>query len=289
MRTLITLLLGTLLLAGCRDDTVVSPRDTVAPAAPRGVRTVTGDHQVIITWLANTEADLAGYRVYISDCAGGPGCEYTRVGTTQGTTFVVDALQNGRTRYFDISAVDAAGNESAPTQDYFYDTPRPAGSGLRISNYLADTLRAGYDFGDYSVVTYRSINADVVYGRSGGLALLTAPFTDTQIQDAGYATSLDAVDFAPPSGWAPSGTVELVPGHCYVLLVRNSNYAKLRVTSLDDAGVTLDWAYQTDPGNPELHARPDHDRPRVRRQLPWTASAARAPGAVDPLAARAQD
>lgn len=284
-----TLLLAAVVLAGCDDDHVVSPRDTTAPAAPRGVRTVTGDHEVTVTWLANTEADLAGYRVYISNCAGGPGCEYTRIGTTQGTSFVVDALQNGTTRYFDVSAVDAAGNESTPTQDYFYDTPRPEGSGLHVSNYLADTLHAGYDFGGYTVVNWHNMNADVVYGRSGGLALLTAPFTDTQIQDAGYASSLDAVDYGPPSGWAPSGTVEAIPGHCYILLVRDHHYAKLRVTSLDNAEVTLEWAYQIDPDNPELRQRPDREMPRNRRAFPWAPSAARAVGAVDPLAARAQD
>src|SRR5262249_13977282 len=68
-----TLIVPVLLLAGCHDDSV-SPRDVNPPAAPRGVVSVTGDGTVYLSWLANTESDLAGYRVYEAPCATGSSC-----------------------------------------------------------------------------------------------------------------------------------------------------------------------------------------------------------------------
>ena len=45
-------------------------------------------------------------------------------------------------------------------------------------------------------------SVDVYYVRSGGVDRIVAPFVDTDIQDAGYATTLDAIDFAPTAGWS---------------------------------------------------------------------------------------
>src|SRR5260221_14661495 len=97
---------------------------------------------------------------------------------------------------------------------------------------------------------------------------MVCPFTDTDIQDAGYATSLDAVDFPPSAGWSSSGVVELIAGHCYVLRLGATivNYAKFRVISISSSQLVFDWAYQTDPNNPELRARPAGDEgARTRR------------------------
>lgn len=271
MRTILGLLLGVLLLAGCHDDTVVAPRHVVPPAAPRGLRSVTGDQQAFLSWLANTESDVAGYRVYMGDCAGGANCPYDRVGSTTGTSFTVSGLTNGQTKYFAVSAVDRDGNESELSYDTIFDTPRPEGAGLVLANYLSDSLHAGYGFGDHTIRSYSSPLIDVFYGSSGNQALVIAPFTDTEIQDAGYGFSLDAVDFAPSAGWSPSGTAELVPGHCYVVWTRDDHYAKFRVTSLTASRVVLDWAYQIAAGNRELRSRPAVPTPaaRVRRAVAW--------------------
>src|SRR5678816_4168595 len=45
------------LVAGCFEDdnhSVVAPHDTTAPAAPRGLTSVTGDGEVFLHWQANT-------------------------------------------------------------------------------------------------------------------------------------------------------------------------------------------------------------------------------------------
>src|SRR2546428_5859681 len=138
-----------ILLAGCDEQT--APRDVVPPAAPRGLYSVTGDGAARLSWLANTEGDVAGYRIYMAPCASGASCPYDRVGTTTGTSFVVP-LANGLTRYFAVAAYDRAGNESELSKQDVFDTPRPAGTGPALSTYTAAPATSGYDFSAFAVV-----------------------------------------------------------------------------------------------------------------------------------------
>jgi len=264
------LALVALVLSGCNDNNPTAPpRDVTPPAAPRGVYSVTGDQQVTLRWLANTEGDVAGYRIYLAPCASGNNCPYDRVGTTALTSFVVNGLSNGTTRYFAVSAVDQYGNESDLSYETVFDTPRPAGYGATLGNYLTSTTGAGWDFS--SAMTRASDNpaTDVFFGDNGSIAQMFALDLMTDIQDMGWAANLDAIDFAPPAGWSPTGSVELIPGHCYVVWTRDNNYAKFRVTSLSGASVVFDWAYQTAPGNGELKAGKAAGEGRQLRPIAW--------------------
>ena len=258
----VTMMIATLLLiAGCNDDeTVVAPpRDMTPPAAPRGLASVTGDQAAYLSWLANTEPDVAGYRIYESSCSSGPSCPYDLVGVTAGTSFVVGGLTNGVTRYFAILAYDHAGNESPLSYEDVYDTPRPEGFGRGLTDDADGPATAGYDFSSYSVRPWNDLQTDLYFHSAGGVLEMVAPFVDTDVQDAGYAGTLDAVDFAPSAGWSATGMVELIPGHCYVVRISNGgnfNYAKFRVTSVSPALVVFDWAYQIDPNNRELMMSP---------------------------------
>lgn len=264
-----------LAVSGCHDkDRVVAVRDVTPPAAPRGLYSVTGDGRVSLHWLGNTESDVAGYKVYVAPCASGTSCPYDYVLTTAGTSAEVTGLSNGTTRFFAVAAFDRAGNESDLTYEDVFDTPRPAGFGLTVGAVSTEPMIAGVDFSAYGTGSFRQpwdgVNVDVFHDVVGGSAYMFAAFTDTDIQDAGYATSLDAVDWAPDAGWSPDGTVQLIPGHNYVVWTHDNHYAKFRVTGLSSgpARVTIDWAYQTDPGNPELAARrPRIEGPRVRRSF----------------------
>jgi hypothetical protein len=133
---------------------------------------------------------------------------------------------------------------------------------------------AGVDFSAYGTPSFRQAwdgaDVDIFHDVAGGSNIMYAAFTDTDIQDAGYATSLDAVDWAPDAGWSPDGTVQLIAGHNYVVWTHDNRYAKFRVTSITGSPVrvSIDWAYQLDPGNPELGARrPRTEGPRVRRSF----------------------
>ena len=259
MRLTFVALAASLLLAGC-DDSVTAPRDQTPPAAPRGVFSVTGDGTVAVHWLANTEADVAGYRIYSSPCANGPDCPYDPVGATSGTSFVVTGLPNGVTRFYAVGAFDRAGNEGRLSKEDVYDTPRPAGYGRTLGDYVDEPAISGWDFSAALRRPFDDPQSDVYFGYSGGVYRLFAAYTDTDIQDAGFGASLDDVDWAPTGGWSPTGSVELIPGHNYVVWTRigspDVHYAKFRVTGLTPHLVTFDWAYQVAPGNRELRVRP---------------------------------
>lgn len=270
---LIILLASAAVIGGCRDD-VTAPRDHTPPAAPRGLRTVTGDNAVYMSWLSNTEPDVAGYRIYEAPCATGSSCPYERIGSTGGTTFTATGLTNGVTRFYAVAAYDYAGNESALSYETIFDTPRPEGFGARLSSYLASPAASGWDFSAAQVRAFDNLGTDMFYGDNGSTLQMFVPDFQTDIQDAGYATSLDAVDFAPNGGWSPTGSVELIPGHCYVVWTRDNHFAKFRVTQViaqptGPPRIEFDWAYQVDPGNPELGARPVREEGASRRPITW--------------------
>jgi hypothetical protein len=267
-------LAATMALAGCVDDHV-SPRDLSPPAAPRGFHSTTGDQEVFLSWLENTESDVSGYRIYEGPCSSGPGCPYQFVASTTGTQFTLTGLDNGETRFFAISAVDHAGNESDLSYDDVFDTPRPEGFNRSLNNFLVTDVGSGWDFSAFAARDYDDPLTDMYFGDNGSIAQMFVPDFATEIQDAGFASSLDAVDWAPNGGWSPTGSVELIVGHCYVVLTRTNNYAKFRVTSLAADQVRFDWAYQVDPGNPELIRYPspngntDDPAKPARRPVVW--------------------
>ena len=262
-RLLLPLLALGILLGGCSEKTTAP---VAPPAAPRGLYSVTGDRQVTLVWLANTESDLAGYRVYEAPCATGKDCPYERIAAfsapanSQYVQYVVTGLTNGVKRYYAVAAVNRAGVESALSYDDVHDTPRPAGTGLVLNNFMVYTRDVGYDFSAFARTNTTDPPADIFFGYyedTTGFVhqQIFVPDYSTDIQDAGYVSTLDMVDFAPDSGWSPSGTVEAIQGHAYVVWTRENNFAKFRVTAVGPTQVTLDWAYQTDPGNGELKAR----------------------------------
>ena len=150
-------------------------------------------------------------------------------------------------------------------------TPLPV-EGANADNRSPQNIPASAAF-QYA---YNDTLADMYFGYNGTFYQMFVPDFQTDIQDAGYATTLDAVDWAPNSGWSPTGTVELIVGHCYVVWTRDNNYAKFRVTDLRPGGsgtparVTFDWAYQTAQGNPELKARKAKTGGWRPRPLAWT-------------------
>ncbi len=97
----------------------VTPRDTFPPAAPQGLvaallpGSAPGTVLVDLSWSINLESDLAGYRVYRSEQGG-----------TRGQLLTPDLLPTpavrdtsvgpGHRYWYTVTAVDRAGNESAP-------------------------------------------------------------------------------------------------------------------------------------------------------------------------------
>jgi fibronectin type 3 domain-containing protein len=87
--------------------------DLTPPAAPTGL-TVSSDGpgSVSLSWTAAPGA--ASYAVYRSLFTGGG---YQRVAGTASTTFADSGLPNGTAQYYIVRALDAAGNESDPSNE----------------------------------------------------------------------------------------------------------------------------------------------------------------------------
>lgn len=74
-----------------------------------------------LSWNANTESDLAGYRIYYGisprsgDCPPAGYAEKVDVGKTDTPdkpTYTLKDLEGGKTYYFSITSYDTSGNES---------------------------------------------------------------------------------------------------------------------------------------------------------------------------------
>ena len=94
-------------------EACVSVQDVFAPAPPTGVAALAAGGVVDVSWSPSTEADLASYRVYRSD-----GGEPERLAEVPGaeTRFRDEKAAVGAPYEYSVTAVDKAGNESAPSQ-----------------------------------------------------------------------------------------------------------------------------------------------------------------------------
>jgi hypothetical protein len=155
------------------------------------------------------------------------------------------------------------------SKEVVYDTPRPEGYGVVLSDYQTSSNVAGYDFSQYTILGYDDKNTDFFFENSKGRFYLDV-WDDSDIQDMGYTSSLDDISSAPTQGWAPSKSTEAIVGHTYIIWTWNDHYAKVRVKEVGVSRLVFDWAYQTAEKNPELRiSRPS---PTERKSLERTLS-----------------
>lgn len=99
---------------------VLTPRDTFPPAAPQGLVAAvlpgaTAEEKVVdLSWSINLETDLAGYRIYRSEQEGTRGEPLTKE-LLPTPAYRDTSVHNGQKYWYSVTAVDKAGNESAPS------------------------------------------------------------------------------------------------------------------------------------------------------------------------------
>ncbi len=249
-RTLPLLLLAGLLLAACDEsDRTPVEYDTTPPFPPVGLYTIALDNSVEIRWIHNQEDDLDGYDVYRSNSYDG---RYDRIGSTHDNVFVDRSASNAAKYYYAVAAYDFSDNASALSKDVAYATPRPEGLNVPLADRFVDPNRAGYDFSDYRVVYYDTDQTDVFVEFTTNRIPYLVVWKDSEIQDMGYTATLDDIAKSPTTGWSPTKDAQLILGHTYVIRTFDNHYAKMRITSLSQTGITFDWAYQLVANNPEL-------------------------------------
>jgi hypothetical protein len=241
------------LVAGCGDDPVEAADNP--PFPPDGVFSVTGDQLVTIYWNPNQEGDLAGYRVYRgNEDISGPYFAIAEV-SANATSYDDSDVNNGDTWFYAVAAFDKHGHESDLSREDVFDTPRPEGFDLVLVNLGQDASQAGYDFSSLSGSAQNAAanTTDIYFEDVSGEKFIVAKGSGVDIQDYGLI-DLIGVDWAPNIGWAPSKRVEAIAGHSYIVRISDgqTHYAKFFVNGAPTSTVTLDWAYQIAPGNPEL-------------------------------------
>jgi xyloglucan-specific exo-beta-1,4-glucanase len=94
------------------------PPDVVAPSVPSGVRVVSvGLESVSVAWDASSDdRGVAGYRVWVDGVV---------VGSTDVLEFSVSSLSPGTVYSVVVTAFDAAGNESLPSEVLTVETETP--------------------------------------------------------------------------------------------------------------------------------------------------------------------
>lgn len=258
----ILIVLALLAAAGCYTERIVYI-DEQPPTRPTGVTSTTADEAVFLFWDPNGESDLDHYRIYRGFSAVG---RFDFIGSTAQESFIDYNVINGETYFYAVSAVDRSGHESDLSVENVHDTPRPEGYNAILYDLATSPDAAGFDFSQERRVPFDNASADVFVDRDVALGVLfiNAANLTTDLQDMGFTESLDDITWSPSEGWSPVGWAQIIEGHTYVIWTDNNHYAKLRAVEVADTWARFDWAYQVDPGNPEL-VKPAHDSGYVSR------------------------
>lgn len=273
------LMSAVLLLAACSKDDGNGPG--IAPETPATLSSTSLDGSVALVWSDNpfqADPDIFGnYRVYSTGYdidADQCGADWSVEGTTVAPEFLVGALANGVPRCFSVTAVSVDGVESgrSPLRG---DTPRPDARNIALSAAPSTPNGSGFRFwddlnddgsvqaGELGLV--RSANSpdiDFYVDRdSNGDLFLTPVRAGTGVEyydENDPVEDLTSIDFAEDRTYRTTG-IQALPGFGYVFETDGGDgfvrYGAVRVQHVGTTFLILDWAFQTDPGNPELLVR----------------------------------
>lgn len=202
-----------------------------------------------LTWNANTEPDLAGYKVYYGtashagNCPAGFGGSMVNVGKV--TTHTINNLTDGQTYYFQITAVDTSNNESSCSSE--------VSKTIAAADSTAPVTTASPIGGTFTMaqsVTLAASEPATIYYTTNGTTPTTAsaqyagPISMTTTTTLKYfakdaannseavKTQVYNINIAVPDVIAPS-----VPGNVTAATVSSSQIALAWNASTDTSGV----------------------------------------------------
>jgi hypothetical protein len=271
------------LIVACSSDRT-SPG--IPPDVPANLESTTLDGAVALLWDDNSyvadPANFEAYGIYStsydldSDLCGST---WALEGTTVAPEFVVGALTNGVPRCFSVTARSVEGAESARST-IVSDTPRPDSRNLVLNVMQIQDARSGFRFwddfnGDHAVQDseleqVRSGSAadiDFAVERDAAGSVFLTPvrpgtgvelYSDVAVEDLTSISSAPCIQDASPDGCASYNTspIDALPGLGYVFETNGGDgfvrFGAIRLTHVGPTFVILDWAFQTDRGNPML-------------------------------------
>lgn len=125
--------------------------DRIAPRPPSLLQAEQDQDRMVLSWLANRENDLAGYRVYRRDNKAGSSFKPLHKGLLQKTSFVDDRIKPLHAYVYRVAAVDRYGNESRVTRGI---VKRTTASGEAVQ--VPERFRIDRGKNGYPVLSWRS-------------------------------------------------------------------------------------------------------------------------------------
>ncbi|MFT7507156.1 MAG: prepilin-type N-terminal cleavage/methylation domain-containing protein [Acidimicrobiales bacterium] len=190
-------------ISGISNTANATTRDTIPPVNPTGLAATAAEERVTLNWSANSESDLAGYRVYRSGSSGGT---YSSIsGLLNTSNFNSTGLTNGTMYYFLVRAEDTTGNVSgnsniANARPMDVTPPAPPSSLSAVGGTRQITLNwsnnTESDFSSYRV--YRSNSSGGTYSQIAS-GLTSSGYVNTGLPGTGdtrYYYRVRAIDNA---------------------------------------------------------------------------------------------
>jgi hypothetical protein len=258
------------------------------PDVPAELTSTSLNGAVALTWTDNAYIadpdNFQNYRIYSTsyniDAPQGTdpcGTSWRLEGTTVAPEFLVGAMVNGVSRCFAVSSMSRDGAESARSVAES-DTPRPDSRNQVIYPVQTRPDSSGFRFWDDDgdnvvedgelgrVRDGGSSSVDFYVDRIGSELWITPVRAGTGVEfySEDPVSDLTSIDEAPclaatdPNQCAAysSAPIEALPGLGYAFEMTAGDeflrFGSVRVTHVGTGFLILDWAFQPDPGNPEL-------------------------------------
>ena len=249
--------------------------------APSGLVSLAGDQSIVLHWDWNTEANLAGYRVYRSTTGdGGPfSLQNSSLLTAPGFCDLGSKVINGQTNSYYVTAVDTSSQESLPSaiRDAL---PHPFASDDEFLDYVQQT---SFDYFWYGANPANGLVPDrSATGSACSIAAVGFGLTAIGIAaDHGWITRTQAVArvlttlntfLQGPQGPAASGVIGYKGWFYHFLDMNTALRSSSELSSIDTAlllaGILYAKQYFNGPSADEISIRSRADA--IFNRVDWT-------------------
>lgn len=132
--------------------------DSIAPAAPQGLKHTSANGKISLSWTVNAESDTAGYHIYRKLKGAASTAKITSTPVTT-ASYEDSTVASGKTYIYQITAIDTSANESAKSAEHeatvighsgaFSDMPATAWYKEYVTQLVAKSIISGYSDGSF--------------------------------------------------------------------------------------------------------------------------------------------